>query len=91
MSFYSSLCIEILPWHSCSGIFRQSFPTLYSNDSRLTERHVSLQVEFQIPKEVSAGLINNQKEHYDFKFNGIISSEAKQDEARRRELLSLKS
>ena len=33
-----------------------------------------------IPHELKAGLINNKKEKYDFKFNGIFGPEAKQDE-----------
>lgn len=37
-------------------------------------------LEFNIPRDVAAGLINNQREHYEFKFNGILTAEAKQDE-----------
>ena len=36
------------------------------------------QVEFHMPRDEVGGLVNNQKEHYDFKFNGIIPPEAKQ-------------
>jgi kinesin family protein 6/9 len=38
-------------------------------------------VEFNIPRDASAGYVNNQREHYDFRFNGVIGPEAKQDEA----------
>ncbi|QDZ21232.1 kinesin [Chloropicon primus] len=34
----------------------------------------------EIPHEAAAGYINNKKEKYDFKFNGIFGPEAKQDE-----------
>jgi kinesin family protein 6/9 len=37
-------------------------------------------LEFNIPRDVAQGLVNNQREHYDFTFNGILSPEAKQDE-----------
>eukprot|EP00899_Mesostigma_viride_P007228 jgi/Mesvir1/16506/Mv10060-RA.1 len=37
-------------------------------------------VEFNLPKEIAQGLVNNQKEHYSFKFNGVFGMEAKQDE-----------
>ena len=33
-----------------------------------------------IPHNLTDGLINNKKEKYDFKFNGIFGPEAKQDE-----------
>ena len=39
-------------------------------------------VQFNIPRDASAGLINNQREHYEFRFNGILTAEAKQDEVR---------
>ena len=34
----------------------------------------------EIPHEASSGYINNKRENYDFKFNGIFGPEAKQDE-----------
>uniref|UniRef100_A0A383VGS4 Kinesin-like protein n=1 Tax=Tetradesmus obliquus TaxID=3088 RepID=A0A383VGS4_TETOB len=37
-------------------------------------------VEFNIPRDSSAGLINNSRERYLFNFNGILTPEAKQDE-----------
>ena len=37
-------------------------------------------LEFNIPRDMAQGLVNNQREHYDFTFNGILSPEAKQDE-----------
>ena len=43
-------------------------------------------LDFQIPRDVSQGLVNNQREHYEFRFNGILSPEAKQDEVQRRAL-----
>ena len=40
-------------------------------------------IEFNIPREEAAGYVNNQREHYEFRFNGIIGADAKQDEVRR--------
>ncbi|KAG2496239.1 hypothetical protein HYH03_005837 [Edaphochlamys debaryana] len=37
-------------------------------------------LEFNIPRNEAAGLINNQREHYEFRFNGIVTADAKQDE-----------
>lgn len=37
-------------------------------------------VEFNIPRDVGAGYVNNQREHYEYKFNGILPMGAKQDE-----------
>eukprot|EP00879_Flechtneria_rotunda_P025732 GHRR01027371.1.p1 GENE.GHRR01027371.1~~GHRR01027371.1.p1 ORF type:complete len:323 (+),score=74.77 GHRR01027371.1:204-1172(+) len=37
-------------------------------------------VEFNIPRDAAAGLINNSRERYLFSFNGILTPEAKQDE-----------
>ena len=37
-------------------------------------------LEFNIPRDIAQGLVNNQREHYEFRFNGILSPEAKQDE-----------
>lgn len=37
-------------------------------------------VEFNIPRDAAAGLINNSKEKYAFAFDGILTPEAKQDE-----------
>lgn len=37
-------------------------------------------VEFSIPRDTAAGFINNSRERYLFKFNGILAPEAKQDE-----------
>ncbi len=39
-------------------------------------------VEFNLPREAAAGYVNNQREHYEFRFNGILGPEAKQDEVR---------
>ncbi len=37
-------------------------------------------LEFNIPRNEAAGLVNNQREHFEFRFNGILTAEAKQDE-----------
>eukprot|EP00877_Chromochloris_zofingiensis_P015099 jgi/Chrzof1/9843/Cz04g18020.t1 len=37
-------------------------------------------VEFNIPRDLAAGPINNTREHYKFQFNGVLTPEAKQDE-----------
>lgn len=37
-------------------------------------------IEFNLPRDVHAGLVNNQREHYKFIFNGLVLPEAKQDE-----------
>ncbi|PNW88606.1 hypothetical protein CHLRE_01g036800v5 [Chlamydomonas reinhardtii] len=37
-------------------------------------------VEFNIPRNEAAGLVNNQREHFEFRFNGILQADAKQDE-----------
>jgi len=37
-------------------------------------------VEFHIPKDVTQGYVNNQKEDYTFKFNHLLGMEAKQEE-----------
>ncbi|KXZ55340.1 KLP1 protein [Gonium pectorale] len=37
-------------------------------------------VEFNIPRNESAGIVNNQREHFEFRFNGILTADAKQDE-----------
>lgn len=39
-----------------------------------------MQVDFNIPRASDAGYVNNQREHYEYKFNGIIPPDAKQDE-----------
>ena len=44
-------------------------------------------VEFNIPRDAAAGLINNSKEKYLFSFNGILTPEAKQDEVSVRSVL----
>lgn len=41
-------------------------------------------LEFNIPREASAGFVNNQREHYEFRFNGLLLPDAKQDEVGRR-------
>ncbi|GFH07887.1 kinesin-like protein, partial [Haematococcus lacustris] len=33
-----------------------------------------------MPRDAAAGYVNNQREQYEFRFNGIIGPEAKQDE-----------
>jgi hypothetical protein len=40
------------------------------------------QVDFNIPRDSGAGYVNNQREHYEYKFNGVIPPDAKQDEVR---------
>lgn len=37
-------------------------------------------VEFNIPRDANQGYVNNQRENYNFRFNGVIGPEAKQDE-----------
>ena len=37
-------------------------------------------VQFNMPRELSAGYVNNQRENYEFRFNGILTPQAKQDE-----------
>ena len=37
-------------------------------------------MHFTIPRLETAGLVNNQREKYNFKFDGILGPEAKQDE-----------
>jgi len=37
-------------------------------------------IDFHLPRDIAAGLVNNQREHYEFHFNGLIGMEAKQDE-----------
>ena len=38
------------------------------------------EIKFLVPKNVRAGLVNNQKENYCYTFSGILSPESKQDE-----------
>ena len=37
-------------------------------------------VTWTIPRHVSLGIVNHQREHYTFKFSGIFDMESKQDE-----------
>ena len=37
-------------------------------------------VDITLPKDVAAGYVNNQRELHNFRFNGILGPEAKQDE-----------
>eukprot|EP00892_Ulva_mutabilis_P001049 jgi/Ulvmu1/10945/UM007_0124.1 len=37
-------------------------------------------ITFHIPREESAGLINNQREKYNFVFNGVLTEDSKQEE-----------
>ncbi|KAK9811828.1 hypothetical protein WJX72_010914 [[Myrmecia] bisecta] len=37
-------------------------------------------VDFGVPRNLSSGYINNQREHYEFRFNGVLTPDAKQDE-----------
>uniref|UniRef100_A0A7R9YQE6 Kinesin-like protein n=1 Tax=Chlamydomonas euryale TaxID=1486919 RepID=A0A7R9YQE6_9CHLO len=37
-------------------------------------------VEFKTPRDSTQGYVNNQRENYEFRFNGILTAEAKQDE-----------
>jgi hypothetical protein len=53
-----------------------------SPSPRLTWEEGEGKLDFTIPREASAGLINNQREHYEFRFNGIIGPQANQDEVR---------
>lgn len=47
---------------------------------RLQWEPTESKLEFNLPREAAAGYVNNQREHYEFRFNGIIGPEAKQDE-----------
>lgn len=51
--------------------------------TRLSLDQTEGKVEFHLPRDATAGYVNNQREHYEFRFNGIIGPEAKQDEVRR--------
>jgi kinesin family protein 6/9 len=37
-------------------------------------------VAFNMPRDVTQGYVNNQRENYEFRFDGILTPEAKQDE-----------
>lgn len=37
-------------------------------------------IQFNMPRDVSQGYVNNQRENYEFRFNGILTPDAKQDE-----------
>lgn len=37
-------------------------------------------MDFNLPRDSVAGYVNNQREHYEYKFNGVIPPDAKQDE-----------
>eukprot|EP00854_Cymbomonas_tetramitiformis_P025000 gene25000-30484_t len=41
---------------------------------------VENKVDFNIPRDGEAGYVNNRREHYEYKFNGVIGTDAKQDE-----------
>jgi len=47
---------------------------------RLIVEHTENKLEFNIPRDAAQGYVNNQRENYNFRFNGIIAPEAKQDE-----------
>ncbi|KAG2448578.1 hypothetical protein HYH02_006469 [Chlamydomonas schloesseri] len=47
---------------------------------RLAIDNLENKVEFNIPRNEAAGLVNNQREHFEFRFNGILQADAKQDE-----------
>jgi hypothetical protein len=53
----------------CHCVFR---PAPYAANDNL--------VNFDIPRDELAGYVNNQRENYEFKFNGVIGPDAKQDE-----------
>lgn len=48
--------------------------------SRLLVDSSEGRVEFNLPRDAAAGFVNNQREHYEFRFNGILEPAAKQDE-----------
>ncbi|KAF5843229.1 P-loop containing nucleoside triphosphate hydrolase protein [Dunaliella salina] len=48
--------------------------------SRVVVEHSENKLEFNIPRDANQGYVNNQRENYNFRFNGIIGPEAKQDE-----------
>ena len=48
--------------------------------NQLLVDHTENKVEFNLPRSAGAGYVNNQREHYEFRFNGVIGAEAKQDE-----------
>ena len=37
-------------------------------------------MNFDIPRDELSGYVNNQRENYEFKFNGVIGPDAQQDE-----------
>ncbi|KAL6757573.1 P-loop containing nucleoside triphosphate hydrolase protein [Haematococcus lacustris] len=47
---------------------------------RLVVDNSDNRLEFNMPRDAAAGYVNNQREQYEFRFNGIIGPEAKQDE-----------
>lgn len=51
-----------------------------SPSNRLIVDQTENRVEFNIPRDARDGYVNNQRENYEFRFNGIIGPEAKQDE-----------
>eukprot|EP00898_Chlorokybus_atmophyticus_P000863 jgi/Chlat1/1778/Chrsp134S02115 len=51
-----------------------------SPSERMSTDPTEGQVRFSIPREATAGFINNTRERYDFRFNGIFAPDAKQDE-----------
>lgn len=60
-------------------IFLRIKPVKHQTDKIVLNAHEN-KVEFVIPRDVAQGLVNNQREHYEFIFNGILTPEAKQDE-----------
>ncbi|KAG1675136.1 hypothetical protein FOA52_003359 [Chlamydomonas sp. UWO 241] len=60
-------------------IFLRIRPVKRASD-RLVVDSLESKVDFVIPRDEAQGYINNQREHYEFRFNGILSAEAKQDE-----------
>lgn len=60
-------------------IFLRIKPVKHQTDKIVLDAHEN-KVEFVIPRDVAQGLVNNQREHYEFIFNGILTPEAKQDE-----------
>lgn len=50
--------------------------------TRLQVDQIENKVEFNLPRDAAQGYVNNQREHYEFRFNGVIGPDAKQDEVR---------
>ncbi len=67
------------PENANIDIFLRLRPTK-QNTSQLVLDANENKIEFVIPRDIAQGFVNNQREHYEFRFNGIMDMAAKQDE-----------